>query len=53
MRAGRPLMEEEMVTSGAGEEELGESGGEMQTECAGMDTADTHQFENDLLAEYQ
>ena len=53
MRAGRPLMEEEMVTIGAGEEELGESGGEMQTECAGMDTADTHQFENDLLAEYQ
>ena len=54
MRAGRPLMEEEMVTSLAGaeeEESLEES--DMQTECADMDTKDTHQFENDLLAEYR
>ena len=56
MRAGRPLMEEEMVTSAVTEEsgeEHGVTRSEMQTECADMDTADTHQFENDLLAEYR
>ena len=52
MRAGRPLMEEEMVITRAGEEP-GEIGGQMQTECVDMDTGDTHQFENDLLAEYR
>ena len=56
MRAGRPLMEEEMVTSAVTEEsgeEHGVTRSEMQTECADLDTADTHQFENDLLAEYR